>query len=92
MPDTVRPAETDPRGRTGLGPQGRAPTVEVLGEPRGRKSDSLGHTGVRHIGHPATEVRTPEGHRDVLTCQPRVSTAAAAEHGRQRVPHRVLHV
>jgi len=92
VPYAVRPAETDPRGRTGPGPQGRTPAVEVLGESRGRKSDSLGHTGVRHIGHPATEVRAPEGHGDVFTRQPRVSTAAAAEHDRQRVPHRVLHV
>lgn len=47
LPDTVRPAETDPRERTGPGAQGRAPTVEMLDESRDRTSGPPRHTGVR---------------------------------------------
>jgi len=92
LPDTVRSAETDPRGLTGPGAQGRAPAVEMLDESRDRTSGPPGHTGVRCGGHPAPEIRSPEGDGNVFARQPRVPTAAAAEYDRQRVPHLVLHV
>lgn len=92
LPDTVRPAKTDPRGRTGPGAQGRAPAVEMLDESRGRTSGPPGHTSVRCCGHPASEVRSPGGDGDVFARQPRVPTATAAEHDRRRVSHLILHV
>lgn len=78
--DTVRPAETDPRGRTEPGTQGRTPAMAMLGEHRGRTSGLPGHTGIRRGGHPAPEVCSPEGNGDVFAGQPRIPTTAATEH------------